>query len=573
MRRAHLILAGIFCMNLVFAQFPKATVQPQRGFSFNFSNEQYKNFPTVVYVWPLSDAERAGLKRGMVIAKVNEIYFAKMSQEKITDFLTHLPEQALVFSFLNESKSTELSHAPRDVRFNAFLPPVQSSHPEGTCISGNCMDGEGYLQFTNRDYFRGIFQGGKPLQGEYYKAGTASRKKIPEVVDTTYKNYLFDLTTVDGVGGFKFKRLYTSDKSATPDIYFESGRKYRGELQGLVPHGKGEIHYSNNKIIDPSPNQSILAKMILEGEFDHGAFVKATRLRTDAFSGMFLEGEISAGVNRLAYFWNAKNASLKVWNYTDAQNNRVDEIRTVFESKPGNYCIDGKFNGPGTWYCNQYGYSPIYGGEIRVLKMKDGFVQDSVELVLPHLNYSKKFSVVDGNRKFLRLDLLEYYIELYYTTGKVPLGNWNTFTGDFVVKPPPAPPKPFTVSNVLKMAAEKYKVTIKQQIKQDIKILAEGAILSNDFLTNGFTLGEYLDFSEGLALYVITMKNAAVEVIGPKGNCPPQIVTAKDAPLQIQAFDCMFLQEQQYKGFFAFKTNFYQPNTEVYYLLYKIAGK
>lgn len=573
MKSVLLSVVGILCLYIACGQLPKATVQPQRGFSFNFSNEQYKNFPQVVYVWPLSDAERAGLRQGMIIAKVNDTWFAKMSQEKITDFLTNLPAQSLVFSFLNNSKSNELTHAPRDVRFTPFLPPVQATHPDGTCISGNCMDGEGYLRFTNRDYFRGIFKDGKPVEGEFYISGKASRKKIPEVIDTTYKDYLMDITTVDGVGGYKFKRLYPGDKSARPDIYFENGRRYRGELKGLVPHGKGEVQYSNNKIIDPVPNQSTMGTMILEGEFDNGKFVQATRLRTDAFSGKFIEGGISAGLRNRVPFWQAYNASLKVWGYRDIQNNPVDEVRTVFKSKDGNFCIDGKFNGPGIWYCNQYGYSPIYGGEIHVFRMQEGFVQDSVELVLPHLNYRKKFSVMHGARKFLRLDLLEDYIELYYTTGKVPEGNWNTAIGNFVVKPPPPPPKTYTISDLLKGAAYKYKVSISQQVDKGAKIIAEGAVNSTDFLTSGLTFGEYLDYGEVMAFYVITLKNAAVEVSGPKGNCPPQVVTAKEAPIQVQAYDCVYLQEQQFRSFFAFKTKFFQPNTEVYYLLYKIERK
>jgi hypothetical protein len=262
-----------------------------------------------------------------------------------------------------------------------------------------------------------------------------------------------------------------------------------------------------------------------------------------------------------------------VWGYRDIQNNPVDEVRTIFKSKDGNFCIDGKFNGPGIWYCNQYGYSPIYGGEIYVFKMQEGFVQDSVELVLPHLNYRKKFSVMHGVRKFLRLDLLEDYIELYYTTGKVPEGNWNTAIGNFVVKPPPPPPKTYTISDLLKGAAYKYKVSIQQQVDKSAKILAEGAVNSTDFLANGLTFGEYLEYGEVMAFYVITLKNAAVEVSGPKGNCPPQVVTAKEAPIQVQAYECAYLQEQQFKSFFAFKTKFYQPNTEVYYLLYKIERK
>jgi hypothetical protein len=573
MKRVIVSFIAILWLSVVFGQLPKATVQPQRGFSFNFSNEQLKNFPQVVYVWPLSDAERAGLKSGMVIAKVNDTWFAKMSQEKITEFLTNLSSQSLVFSFLSDSKSSELTHAPRDIRFNAFLPPVHPTHPDGTCISGNCMDGEGYLRFANRDYFRGIFKDGKPVEGEFYISATASRKKIPEVIDTTYKDYLADITTVNGVGGYKFKRLYPSDKSAKPDIYFESGRKYRGELKGLVPHGKGEVHYSNNKIIDPIPNQSVMGIMILEGEFDNGTFVKATRLRTDAFSGMFIDGGISAGLRNRVPYWQAYNPSLKAWGYRDLQNNYVSEERTVFKPKEGSFCIDGKFNGPGTWYCSQYSYSPIYGGEIHVFKMQEGFVQDSVELVLPHLNYRKKFSVARAPRMYLRLDLLEDYIEIYYKTGKVPEGNWNTAMGNFVVKPPPPPPKTYTISDVLKQAAEKYKVTIRQQVDKNAKILAEGAVNSTDFLTTGLTFGEYLDFGEVMAYYVITLKNAAVEVSGPSGNCPPQIVTAKEAPIQIQAYDCVYLQEQQYRNFFAFKTKFNQPNTEVYYLLYKIDSK
>jgi hypothetical protein len=573
MIRVLLSFVGVLCLCMAWGQLPKATVQPQRGFSFNFSNEKFKNFPQVVYVWPLSDAERAGLRSGMMISKVNDTWFAKMSQEKITEFLTNLSMQSLVFSFLNKSESKELTHSPRDIKFGAFSPPVESNHPDGTCISGNCMDGEGYIRFTNSDYFRGTFQSGKPIQGEYYTAGTASRKKIPEVIDTTYRDYLADITTVDGVGGYKFKRLYPGDKSARPDIYFESGRRYRGELKGLVPDGKGEVQYSNNKITDPNPSQSTMGVMILEGDFENGKFVQAWRLRTDAFSGMFIEGGISAGLRNRVPFWQAYNPSLKVWGYRDMQNNYVSEERTVFKSKEGNFCIDGKFSGPGTWYCNQYSYSPIYGGEIHVFKMKDGFVQDSVELVLPHLNYNKKFPVGDGRRQFLRLDLLEYYIELYYTTGKLPVGNWNTFTGGYVVKPPPLPPKTYTMSDVLKQAAEKYKVTISQKVDKNAKLIAEGAVNSTDFLTSGLTFGEYLDFGEVMAYYVITLKNAAVEVGGPGGNCSPQIVTAKEAAFQIQAYECTHLQQQQYKEFFAFKTKFYQPNTEVYYLLYKIGRK
>jgi hypothetical protein len=87
--------------------------------------------------------------------------------------------------------------------------------------------------------------------------------------------------------------------------------------------------------------------------------------------------------------------------------------------------------------------------------MKDGFVKDSVELVLPHLNYSKKYSVGDGRRPFLRLDLLEYFIELYCTTGKSPTGYWNTFTGGYVTNTPPLMPKTYTISDVLRQAAEK----------------------------------------------------------------------------------------------------------------------
>jgi hypothetical protein len=35
---------GILGEALAFGQLPKATVQPLRGFSFNFSNEQFKNY-------------------------------------------------------------------------------------------------------------------------------------------------------------------------------------------------------------------------------------------------------------------------------------------------------------------------------------------------------------------------------------------------------------------------------------------------------------------------------------------------------------------------------------------------
>ncbi|MGE3823299.1 MAG: hypothetical protein AB7G44_03690 [Bacteroidia bacterium] len=571
MRRVLLFFAGSLWLSTVFAQLPKATVQPQRGFSFNFSNEKHKNFPQVVYVWPLSDAERAGLRSGMVIATVNDTYFAKKSQQQISDFLINLPATPLVMGMLTTSSGNDFS-APVNKNFPAFIPPVQSTHPDGECISGNCMDGEGYIKFTNRDYFRGIFKAGKPVEGEYHEAATASRKKIPEPVIVKDTMYLFDLTTADGTGGFKFKRLYPGDKSARPDIHFESGRMYRGELKGLVPHGKGEVHYTKNKIIDPIPNQSVMGTMILEGEFDNGTFVKATRLRTDAFSGMFIEGGISAGLRKGYPFWQAYNASLKVWSYSDAQNNRVDEIRTVFESKPGNYCIDGKFNGPGIWYCNQYGYSPLYGAEIHVLKMTEGFVQDSVELVIPHLNYRKFFSVVNNPRKFLRLDLLEDYIEIYYTTGKVPSGNWNTATGAYVVKPPPPPPKTYTIKSFLQEVAVIYKQTIQKEVPS-MKIIAEGSVLSDDYLSTGLTFGEYVDYAEAVAYLVISLKDAAVEVSGPDGKCAPVVSSANEAPVKVQQYDCTYNNEQQYKKFAAFKTTFYKPGTEIYYLMYKISNK
>jgi len=570
-KKTVLVIIGLIWYSAAFAQLPKATIQPQRGFSFNFSNSEHKNFPQVVYVWPLSDAERAGLKSGMVIAKVNDTYFAKMSQEKITDFLINLSTQSLVFSFLNETKSSELTHPPRDINFGAFLPPVQTTHPDGECISGNCMDGEGYIKFTNRDYFRGVFEAGKPLKGDYFKAANGSRKLIPEVIDTTYKEYLYDITTVNGIGEQKFKRMYIP-KSATADVHFESGRMYRGQRLGLVPHGKGEVHYSKNKIIDPYPSQSAEGKMILEGVFDNGRFVKATRLRTDAFTGMFIEGQITAGVYNYKYFWQVKDASLKVWQYSDAQNNRVDEVRTVFESKPGNYCFDGKFNGPGIWYCNQFGYSPLYGGEIHVLKMKDGFVQDSVELVLPHLNYRKKFSVVNYPRMFLRLDLLEYYIEIYYTTGKLPTGNWNTFTGGYVAKPPPPEPKTFKNSDMLKLGADIIKSEVKAAGKSG-KIIAEGAVSSDKFLSTGYTVGDYLDYGGAFLLIVVTLKDAEVTVEGPGGKCTSRVITAATAPVPMKMYQCEYLQQQQYKGFFSFKTDFYKPDTEMYYVLYKITGK
>lgn len=573
MKRVIISLIAILCLSVAFGQLPKSTVQPQRGFSFNFSNEQFKNFPQVVYVWPLSDAERAGLRSGMVIAKVNDTHFAKMSQEKIIEFLTNLPAQSLVFYYLNKTKSTESTPVMESIGFGPFLPPVQSGHPDGTCISGDCMDGEGYLRFTNRDYYRGTFKAGKPVEGEYYLGSTASRKKIPEVVDTTYKDYLEDIATADGVGGYKFKRLFANQLNNPPDIFYEGGRIYRGELKGLVPHGKGSVQYDNYKIADPNIGTAIYAPMVLEGVFENGKFIKATRLRTTGFSGMFIEGGITAGLKKHIPFWYAYNASLKVWSYRDFRNNPVDEERTIFKSKDGNYCINGEFNGPGTWYCNQYGYSPLYGGHIEVLNMTRGFVQDSVELVLPHLSYRKKFSVANGARKFLRLDLLEYYIELYYISGKPPGGNWNTAMGNFVVKPAPPPPKIYTISDGLKLSADKYKVAITQQFGKSAKLIAEGAVNSNDFLTNGLTFGEYLDFGEVLAYYVITLKNAGVEVSGPEGNCPPQTVTPKEAPIAIQASECVYLQEQQYKSFFAFKTKFNQPNTEVYYLLYKYKRK
>ncbi len=571
MRSVLVFLISILWLSPLFAQLPKATVQPQRGFSFNFSNEKHKNFPQVIYVWPLSDADRAGLRSGMVIARVNDTYFAKKSPQQISDFLINLPVQQLEFSIISTSGGHDFS-SPVIKKFNAFIPPVQSAHPEGECISGNCMDGEGYIKFTNRDYFRGIFKAGKPVEGEYYESATASRKKIPEPVVVKDTMSLYDITTADGTGGFKFKRLYPSDKSANPDIHFEGGRMYRGQLIGLVPHGKGEVHYSKYKIIDPFPNQSIMGTMILEGEFDNGTFAKATRLRTDAFSGMFIEGGISAGLRKGYPYWQAYNPSLKVWSYRDAQNNGLDEIRTVFQSRPGNYCIDGKFNGSGTWYCNQYGYSPLYGAEINVLKMTDGFVQDSVELVIPHLNYRKWFSVVNAPRMFLRLDLLEQYIEIYYTTGKVPGGNWNTATGDYVIKPPPPAPKTYTTKSFLQEVAVIYKQTIQKEVSS-MKIIAEGSVLSDDYLSTGLTLGEYVDYAEGLAYLVISLKDAAVEVSGPDGICVPQVSSAKEAAIKVQQYDCTYNNEQQYKKFAAFKTTFYKPDTEIYYLMYKISGK
>lgn len=572
MKNLVLVLIGLQWFGYAFPQLPKAVVQSQRGFSFNFTDTEFKNFPQVVYVWPLSDAERAGLRSGMVIATVDDTYFAKKKQQEIIDFLINLPPHPLKFGILSSSNPvSEFSHSIR-IQFKDFIPPVQSEHPEGECISGNCMDGEGYLKFTNRNYFRGTFEAGKPVKGEFYMASNGSRKLIPEVIDTTYKEYLYDLTTLNGVGEQKFKRMYLP-KSETADVYFESGRVYSGERKGLVPHGKGKVKYTKNRIIDPFPSQSLEGKMILEGEFENGKFVKASRLYTDAFSGMFVDGYVLAGIRDNNYFWQIQDPILKSWNYRDQQNNSVDEVRTVFESKAWNYCIDGKFNGPGIWYCNQYAYSPLYGGEIHVLKMKSGFVQDSVELVIPHLNYRKWFSVVSYPRMFLRLDLLESYIEIYYTSGKLPTGNWNTATGGYVAQPQPPAPKSFKNTDMLKVAADIIKTEIKATGKS-AKIVAEGTVISDDFLSTGYTVGDYLDYGESMMLLVITLKGAKVEIERfDDTKCTSREITAATAPVPMKSFQCEFTQEQQYRRFVSFQTNFYQPTTEIYYVLYKITAK
>lgn len=112
-------------------------------------------------------------------------------------------------------------------------------------------------------------------------------------------------------------------------------------------------------------------------------------MRTDAYTGMFIDGNISAGVSRMEYFYRVTNPTLKSWGYRNAQNDYVPEERTIFKLNEGGFCYNGQFTGSGIYYCNQYAYSAIYGGEIHIKSIKDGFVNDSVELVLPHLNYRK----------------------------------------------------------------------------------------------------------------------------------------------------------------------------------------
>lgn len=564
----HIFFCCFICQ--VNAQAPTVYKQVERGFTYSFSSEKFKKFPKIVYVDPLSDADLADLHRTMIIFTVDDTYFALMSQKEIIEFLTNLPQGPLKIGASFESSENAPTYY-----LNAFIPPVKADHPDGTCLSGDCTNGTGYLRYKNYDYYRGVFKNNIPVEGDFYNSATATRTKIPDpaLSDTTYKHYLSDLTTVDGKGDWKFKRLYTSDKSATPDIYYESGRKYRGELDGLVPHGKGMITYTKMKVVDPNISTQILAPLILEGEFEKGKFIKATRMRTDAYTGMFIDGNISAGVSRMEYFYRVTNPTLKSWGYRNAQNDYVPEERTIFKLNEGGFCYNGQFTGSGIYYCNQYAYSAIYGGEIHIKSIKDGFVNDSVELVLPHLNYRKKFTVQEGYRKFIRLDLLEDYIEIYYTTGKMPPGNWNTFVGEYVKKEPDT--RTYTSSEVLAALAMEYKIPINVKYGNTAKIIGEGGVLSDNYLSTGITFGDYLDAGESLMLLVLSYNGAAIEVSNKNGVCAPEIIIPKEAGtgISLQLHNCDWSQMDDYRIYVPFKINCFQPSTEMYYILYKISNK
>ncbi|MCU0388467.1 MAG: hypothetical protein MUE71_07665, partial [Chitinophagaceae bacterium] len=75
MVRHLIIITCAFLFSPVFGQKFGTYRIDSRGFSYSFNNKQYPFLPIVVWVDPLSDADRAGLKGGITIFGINQTDF------------------------------------------------------------------------------------------------------------------------------------------------------------------------------------------------------------------------------------------------------------------------------------------------------------------------------------------------------------------------------------------------------------------------------------------------------------------------------------------------------------------
>ncbi|MCU0404244.1 MAG: hypothetical protein MUE99_06815 [Chitinophagaceae bacterium] len=158
MVRHLIIITCAFLFSPVFGQKFGTYRIDSRGFSYSFNNKQYPFLPIVVWVDPLSDADRAGLKGGITIFGINQTDFGnlspsnkitpKMSQEAIVSFMNKLPSGPITIRGGYFNFGVDFVNK---ISIGAIVPPADSTHPEGVCLSGNCRNGEGYFLFSAWD--------------------------------------------------------------------------------------------------------------------------------------------------------------------------------------------------------------------------------------------------------------------------------------------------------------------------------------------------------------------------------------------------------------------------------------
>lgn len=168
----------------------------QSSFGFDYKIENKKTIVTAVYTY--GPSAKAGLQKGDVIIKINDIDFTMLDTTLFTKtFIEAKESSAVVVNRNGTTKKITITKAER----SSFL---------NICISGNCLNGKGV--FVDKD--------GNEFNGEFNNEKKMGKGKILYINGNVYEgNWVMNKPEGDGK-----IILYTGD------IY--NGKWYMGEFSG-----------------------------------------------------------------------------------------------------------------------------------------------------------------------------------------------------------------------------------------------------------------------------------------------------------------------------------------------------